>query len=130
MNKAKAKYRDIHFRSEKNGRVMCVHSAAERAYAKELEEDEQVLSYETGVALDPERYTYVNPLDIRKDYFKVEWASDFVVHFENGTVGVRELIQVEGLTKRAEMEKLEFSRRYWSLENVASWKVVIMEKGE
>ena len=130
MNKAKAKYRDIHFRSEKNGRVMCVHSAAERAYAKELEEDEQVLSYETGVALDPERHTYVNPLDIRKDYFKVEWASDFVVRFENGTVGVRELVQVEGLTKRAEMEKLEFSRRYWSLENVASWKVVIMEKGE
>ena len=130
MNKAKAKYRDIHFRSEKNGRVMCVHSAAERAYAKELEEDDQVLSYETGVALDLERYTYVNPLDIRKDYFKVEWASDFVVYFENGTVGVRELVQMEGLTKRAEMEKLEFSRRYWSLENVASWKVVIMEKGE
>ena len=130
MNKAKTKRRDIHFRSEKNGKVMCVHSAAERAYAKELEEEGQVLSYETGVALDPERYTYVNPLDIRKDYFKVEWASDFVIHFENGTVGVRELVQVEGLTKRAEMEKLEFSRRYWSVENVASWKVVIMEKGE
>ena len=130
MNKAKAKYRDIHFRSEKNNKVMCVHSAAERAYAKELEEDSLVLSYETGAALDPERYIYVNPLDIRKDYFKVEWASDFVVHFENGTVGIRELVQVEGLTKRAEMEKLEFSRRYWSLENAASWKVVVMEKGE
>ena len=130
MNKAKAKYRDIHFRSEKNNKVMGVHSGPDRAYAKELEKDDQVLSYETGVALDPERYTYVNPLDIRKDYFKVEWASDFVVHFENGTVGVRELVQVEGLTKRAEMEKLEFSRRYWSVENVASWKVVIMEKGE
>ena len=52
MNKAKTKRRDIHFRSEKNGKVMCVHSVAERAYAKELEEDDQVLSYETGVAFD------------------------------------------------------------------------------
>lgn len=130
MNKARVKSRDIHFRSEKNGKVMCVHSAAARAYAKELEESASVLSYETGVVLDQERYAYVNPLDIRKDYFKMEWATDFALHFEDGTTGIRELVSMESLTKRAEMEKLEFSRRYWALENVANWKVVIMEKGE
>ena len=36
----------------------------------------------------------------------------------------------KGRRNPPEMEKLEFSRRYWSLENVASWKAVIMEKGE
>lgn len=88
MNKAKAKYRDIHFRSEKNNKVMCVHSAAERAYAKELEEDDLVASYETGVALEPERYAYVNPIDIRKDYFKTEWASDtFWCAFQTDALG-------------------------------------------
>ena len=130
MNKAKTKSRDIHFWSEKNGKVMCVHTAAERAYARELEESDFVLSYETGVALEPERYAYVNPIDIRKDYFKTDWTTDFAVHFEDGTTGIRELVSIEGLAKRAEMEKLEFSRRYWALENVANWKIVIMEKGE
>ena len=130
VNKAKAKYRDIHFRSEKNNKVMCVHSAAERTYARELEEDSSVLSYETGVALEPERYAYVNPIDIRKDYFKTDWASDFLVRFPDGRFGIREIISLEQLGKRAEMEKLEFSRRYWALENAAGWKVIVMEKGE
>ena len=82
------------------------------------------------MALDTERYAYVNPIDIRKDYFKTEWASDFLVRFPDGRFGIREIISLEQLGKRAEMEKLEFSRRYWALENAAGWKVIVMEKGE
>ena len=130
MNKAKEKYRDIHFRSEKNGKVMCVHSAAARSFAKELEEDDTILSYETCVALNRQRYTYVNALGIRKAYFETEWASDFRLHFLNGSIGIRELVSIEGLTKRSEMEKLEFSRRYWAAENVTSWKIIVIEKEE
>lgn len=130
MDKAKTKRRDIHFYSEKNGKVICVHSAAQRAYAKELEADGTVLSYEACVELDKERYIYVNPIDIRKGYFETDWATDFLVRFADGREAVRELSSMESLGKRADLEKLEFSRRYWASQSVAGWKVVLMEKGE
>lgn len=129
MNKAKTKCREIHFRSGKNGKVLCVHSAAERAYAKLLEEELSVVSYEACAELDRERYPFVNPLGIRKGYFDTDWTSDFVIHFMDGSIGIRELVSFEDLAKRAELEKLEFSRRYWAAEKIRSWKIVIMEKG-
>ena len=36
----------------------------------------------------------------------------------------------EMLYKRAVIEKLEFSRRYWALLGIDSWKIVIMGKEE
>ena len=117
-------------RSQKNQAVLCVHSKEAREYARILEEDEQVKSFEVGYLLDQDRYTYVNPLDIRKDYFATQWTTDFVLHYADGRIGIRELIGKGGLTKRANVEKLEFSRRYWSSTEAADWKAVIMEKGE
>ena len=130
MEKAGKKCRDISFRSQKNQVVLCVHSKEAREYARILEEDEQVKSFEVGYLLDQNRYTYVNPLDIRKDYFATQWTTDFVLHYADGRIGIRELIGKGGLTKRANVEKLEFSRRYWSSTEAADWKAVIMEKGE
>ena len=130
MEKAGKKCRDISFRSQKNQAVLCVHSKEAREYARILEEDEQVKRFEVGYPLDQSRYTYVNPLDIRKDYFATQWTTDFVLHYANGKIGIRELIGKGGLTERANVEKLEFSRRYWSSTEAADWKVVIMEKGE
>lgn len=59
--------------------MLCVHSKEAREYARILEEDEQVKSFEVGYPLDQNRYTYVNPLDIRKDYFATQWITDFVL---------------------------------------------------
>ena len=112
MEKAGKKCRDISFRSQKNQAVLCVHSKEAREYARILEEDEQVKRFEVGYPLDQSRYTYVNPLDIRKDYFATQWTTDFVLHYADGRIGIRELIGKGGLTKRANVEKLEFSRRY------------------
>lgn len=95
-----------------------------------LELDENVLSYEACQSLDRERYQFVSTVDIRKDYFDVEWATDFVLHFADGSIGIREIVTEAMLSKRANVEKLEFSRRYWSSsESVKDWKIVIMEKG-
>ena len=100
-------------------------------YARILEQEPEVVSYETCQALDMERYQFINPVDIRKDYFDVEWATDFVLHFEDGSIGIREVATEATLAKRATIEKLEFSRRYWSVsESVRDWKIIIMEKGE
>lgn len=132
MDKAGGKRRDISFRSEKNQKVVCVHSREAREYARILEQEPEVVSYETCQALDMERYQFVNPIDIRKDYFDVEWATDFVLHFEDGSIGIREVVTEATLAKRANIEKLEFSRRYWSVsESVRDWKIIIMtKKGE
>lgn len=130
MDKSGGKRRDITFRSEKNGKVMCVHSREAREYARILESDDMVVSYEACQSLDKERYQFVSPIDFRKDYFDVEWATDFVLHFADGSIGIREVAIEAMLAKRANIEKLEFSRRYWSVsESVKDWKIVIMEKG-
>lgn len=130
MDKARSKCRDICFRSEKNQKVVCVHSAMAREYARVLEQDPEVVSYEACYGLDMERYQYVDPVDIRKDYFSVEWTTDFVVSFSDGRMGIREIVTESMLEKRAAIEKLEFSRRYWAATKAADWKIVIMEKGE
>lgn len=130
MEKAGTKRRDIHFRSDKNGIVVCVHSRETREYARYLEASADVASYEAGTVLDFDKYPFINTIGIRKEYFDTQWTSDFVIHFTDGRTGIRELTNKDGLSKRAAIEKLEFSRRYWSTTNVAEWKIVVMEKGE
>ncbi|MEF9954363.1 MAG: hypothetical protein RR785_03765 [Clostridium sp.] len=130
MDKSGTKRRDISFYSDKNQGVVCVHSREAREYARILEQDETVMSYEVGYVLEKERYQFVSPLDIRKDYFSTEWQTDFVLHYEYETIGIREITTEVSLTKRATIEKLEFSRRYWSASEAADWKIVVMEKGE
>ena len=130
MDKVGKKCRDISFRSEKNQKVVCVHSREAREYARILESEPEILSYEVCFKLDRERYQFVSTVDIRKDYFDVEWGTDFVLHFADGSIGIREIATEAMLSKRANVEKLEFSRRYWSSsESVKDWKIVIMEKG-
>ena len=130
MDKVGKKCRDISFRSEKNQKLVCVHSREAREYARILESDNMVVSYEACQSWDRERYQFVSPLDIRKDYFDVEWATDFVIYYADGSMGIREIVTETMLAKRANIEKLEFSRRYWSgSESVRDWKIVLMEKG-
>lgn len=130
MDKSGGKRRDITFHSEKNQKVVCVHSREAREYARILESNELVVSYEVCQSLDKERYQFVSSLDIRKDYFDVEWATDFVIHYADGSIGIGEVVTEAMLSKRANIEKLEFSRRYWSVsESVKDWKIVLMEKG-
>lgn len=129
MDKAKSKSRDIEFYSEKNKKRICVHSREAKQYAERLEMAPNVLSYSACVELDEKRYQYVNPIDIRQDYFKVKWTSDFMLHYHDGSIGIREVVLKDDLMKRACVEKLEFSRRYWACLSVKDWKVVIVERG-
>ena len=124
MEKAGKQGRDIRFRSEKNKMVMVVHSEAARAYSKYLEENEEVVFYEACRVLDAGRLKSVPRTDIRGAYLDQTWMTDFYIKFQDGTVGVRELVRGSDLNKRAEVEKLELSRRYWLLMGVSDWKVV------
>ena len=126
MDKSGRKTRDIKFYSKKNEAMVIVHSKEARAYTKYLEDMEHVSSYVAGKAIDPVRLQMLSKLDIRGDYFKQNWESDFYVLFDDGTVAVRELATADALSKRAEIEKLELSRRYWSSVGVTNWKIIWM----
>lgn len=126
MDKSGRKTRDIKFYSKKNEAMVIVHSKEARAYTKYLEDMEHVSSYVAGKAIDPVRLQMISKLDIRGDYFKQNWESDFYVLFDEGTVAVRELTTAEALSKRAEIEKLELSRRYWNSVGVTNWKIIWM----
>lgn len=128
MEKVGIKARDIRFYSQKNSANVCVHSQQARDYSKFLEAQPWVVRYEACVPLDLERYKYVNPVDIRAEHFKIAWASDFLIYYADGRKGVRELSSPAGLRKRATVEKLEFSRRYWAGLDIDDWKIVIAEK--
>ena len=123
-----AKTRDIHFFSQKNQKMMCVHSRQTRDYAKQLEEMDSVKSYETCVPLDMGRFIHVQPVDIRPDYLQKEWTTDFLLEDRNGHKSVREVVLASSLKKRAMVERLELSRRYWATLNI-EWAVVLVGIG-
>ena len=128
MDKSGKKVRDIRYFSEKNQKIMIVHSEGARAYSKYLEVREEVESYEVGKLLDEGRLLTIPRVDIRGEYRKQEWCSDFFIKYKDGITGVREIIRPSDLEKRAEVEKLELSRRYWAMLGVVDWKVVVLGK--
>lgn len=125
MERAAIRTRDIQFYSEKNQQMICVHSRQARDFAKHLEQQPWVKTYQTCVPLEQSRFPNVSPIDIRKEYFSQEWTSDFVIQTADGRNSVREFIEERELTKKAVMEKLELSRRYWSILDITDWKLVI-----
>lgn len=126
MDKAGKKTRDIKFYSGKNGSMVTVHSKEARAFAKYLEAMEHVRSYEVGKPIDPMRLQMISKVDIRGEYFEQQWETDFYVLFDDGTAAVREIAAEDFPSKRAEVERLELSRRYWSSMGVTDWKIVLM----
>ena len=127
MRKSGVKTRDIRFFSEKNDTMLCVHTSLERDYAKWLEDQPWVERYETGVLLDASQMDHVSRVDIRSSYFETAWASDFLITLADGRKEIREIVSVEQLRKRAVVEQLELSRRYWGALDVSGWRVVVME---
>lgn len=126
MEKIGQKTRNITFYSEKNGKMICLHSRHARDYAKYLEVQSWVERYEAGLPLSQELYAHVSSVGIRGAYFQVPWASDFLIYFADGRKGIRELVAADGLRRKNIVEKLEFSRRYWSATDIDSWKVVLL----
>ena len=130
MHKDKVRTRDIYFFTQKSNQMMCVHSERAREHARRLEEDGGVESYEVNVQLNIDQYPYLSAVDIRASYFQTQWTSDFMVRYRDGRREIQEIVNVEDLKKRAVIEKLELSRRYWELMQVSKWRVVLESGGE
>ena len=126
MERAGAKTRDINFYSEKNAKMICLHSRPARDYAKCLEGQPWVDHYDAGTPLSQELYAHISPVGIRSAYFQVPWVSDFLIYFADGRKGIRELVSASGLQRKNIVEKLEFSRRYWAATDIDDWKIVLI----
>ena len=127
MEKSNEKKQEIRYYSNKNSRLITVKSNVVRSYTKHLEDRETVKEFEVHKKLTSERIQQLQRVDIRKDYIDSEWETDVYITYTDGTNGVREIVKEEWLEKRAVIEKLELSRRYWQSVGVTNWKIVIME---
>ncbi len=126
MEKSCQKARDINIYSEKNGRMVCLHSRQARDYARYLEAQPWVDHYEACTPLSQELYAHVSRVGIRGAYFQVPWVSDFLIYFADGRKAIRELVSAGGLRRKNVVEKLEFSRRYWAATDIDDWKIVLV----
>ena len=85
MDKVNKKRREIKFFSEKNQSLEVVHTEDARCYAKYLEDREEVVSYDVCVPLDAGALERVDKVEIRTDYFRQTWESDFQLIYADGT---------------------------------------------
>lgn len=129
MRKANIITREIMFVSKKDGQFKVVTNDDELAFAQKLEEDETVVRYHTSVPLKNfAQKIYLT--NIRKSYRETEWLTSFVVEYVDGTNAAYEIIRPYHLEKRAEVEKLEISRRYWTSVGVDKWQMIDMSVEE
>lgn len=131
MEKANSKKRDIRFYSNKNGAICLVHSDYAKKYALLLEKDENVKGYKACVPLEKQKYEHVAKIGLRKNYFDMDWATDFLLNYVDGRFGIREILTPsDNLLKRSTLEKLEFSRRYWTQQSAYDWKILLLKDGD
>lgn len=128
MRKQTRTQREIRFYSDKNKEIVCAHTVEARNFAKWLELQPDVESYQIHVPLDTARFDNISRADMRQSYFSENWQTDFLVVSTDGVQQVRELVTPKLLLKRATVEQLEFSRRYWGVLNIRDWKVVYLEQ--
>lgn len=127
MERIEAKVRDISFRSEKNGNVVTVHGSFARKVANIFESDETVLRYQTNVTLEYVEGC-IDSTGIRASFLDNRWQSDFMVERIDGSIEVYEVVSKALLDKRAVIEKIEFSRRFWDSQHINKWMLYIVEE--
>lgn len=75
------------------------------------------------MALD--KFPHVNPVDTRREYLNMEWTTDFVIRTADGRSTIREFVDLKDFAKKAVIEKLELSRRYWAVLDILDWKLIV-----
>ena len=126
MRNAAKLTREISFVSKKDGQVKVVTNDDEFKFSQKLEADDTVVRYQTSVPL--ENWTTRTYLaGIRKAYRETDWLTSFVVEYTDGTKAAYEIIRQYHLEKRADVEKLEISRRYWTAIGVDKWQLIVMK---
>ena len=123
MKKKNANTREITFYSKKCERVVSVFGTAAKSLAEQFENDQKFLRYTSKIPVEINA-SEIPVIGIRPSYIRVPWLSDFSVELIDGSIYIIEAISESDLCKRAEVEKLELSRRYWGAKGI-KWKMYI-----
>lgn len=124
MFKKNAKTREITFSSQKNMAIRSVRSKAMRMIAARFEKDENVIRYETGIPIEP--MLIPDTTGLRPAYLEEKWISDFRVYYEDGSIKIFEVLEEAQSEKKSALEQLEISRRFWKIQNVNEWKIILV----
>lgn len=89
-------------------------NAIQKAYAHQLEQDNDVISFECNV-----------PILIDKG----EYTTDFVIEKKDG-IAVRECVYRERIGKPMNIELLDASQKYWLEQGVHDWGIVVERAGD
>jgi len=96
---------------------ICVsYNELQTKFAKRLEEDETVVSFECNVPIEDEKLA------------DGVYTTDFVIHTANGDIAVRECVFRKNIMKMKTAKLLDVSREHWLVKGVKDWGIVIDAK--
>ncbi|WP_455495130.1 TnsA endonuclease N-terminal domain-containing protein [Gemmiger sp.] len=120
MRKQVQKERCTKIKLEKCPRVCYLYDKVQLAAARMLNADPSVIQIECNIPLSPDEI----PADDL--YLPSEtYTTDFVIHFADGKVAVREAVFRLHLSRPSVAERLELSRRYWQQQGIDDWGIII-----
>lgn len=116
------KNRKIKDRCEKNHFSKCpevckTYDAVQTAYAKLLQEREDITEFRCNV-----------PFEAKQDDELEQYTSDFVCTKIDGEVMVRECLWRKNITRPKTSRLLDLSKDYWAGRGVADWGIVVDEE--
>ena len=88
-----------------------------------LENDDRVEHYDTDVPLEKVAEK-IDATGLRDAYLTIGWKTDFMIYLIDERIVIVEVETRENLEKKASIEQLEISRRYWKGQ-VDDWKIVM-----
>lgn len=126
MEAVNTRVREIRFFSTKNNRILIVHTESAKKYADSLENNADVISYEVCKKLDADNYLHIPKVGIKATIFQKEWTTDFLIKMKSGEMTARELCYKQDFLKTMNIQKMEFSRRYWEAQGINDWKIILI----
>lgn len=112
MRKQVQKGRCTRLKLQKCPQVCALYDKVQLAYARQLDSEENVVSFEVNVQL--------NDLGLADTY-----TTDFLLTLADGTQAVREAVYRQHLSRPSVAALLESSKRYWASKGISDWGIII-----
>ena len=120
MRKQIQKERCTKIKLEKCPRVCCLYDKVQLAVARMLNADPSIVQIECNIPLSLDEIPN-DDLNLPSETY----TTDFVIHFTDGRIAVREAVFRSHLSRPSVAERLELSRRYWRQQGIDDWGIII-----
>ena len=122
MRKQVQKERCTKIKLEKCQRVCCLYDKIQLAAARMLNADPSIVQVECNIPLQLDEIP-ADDLNLPSETY----TTDFVIHFTDGKIAVREAVFRSHLSRPSVAERLELSRRYWQQQGINDWGIMQVE---